>query len=110
MVVENTLRPVPEVEDVAGDNFADFESPLFIAWQLNSACNLDCLHCCEEAGHSMPDELSSKEVRDFCNQIAELKIPYVAISGGEPLLHQDFFEISEFLLRKTSRSRTEILS
>jgi MoaA/NifB/PqqE/SkfB family radical SAM enzyme len=34
---------------------------------------------------------------EFLKQIAELRIPYVAISGGEPLLHPDFFEISKFL-------------
>ena len=34
---------------------------------------------------------------DFCRQIVELKIPYVAISGGEPLLHGDFLKISEFI-------------
>lgn len=80
-----------------GGSFLDFDAPLFIAWQLNSACNLDCLHCCEEAGHSMPDELTREEIKNFCNQIVKLRIPYVAISGGEPLLHPDFFEISEFL-------------
>jgi MoaA/NifB/PqqE/SkfB family radical SAM enzyme len=45
----------------------------------------------------MPDELTKEEIRDFIEQIIVLSIPYVAISGGEPLLHPDFFEISEFL-------------
>ena len=38
-------------EMLRGKDFEDYKSPLFIAWQLNSACNLGCLHCCEEAGH-----------------------------------------------------------
>ena len=97
MVVENALRPGPEAEQISGWSFNDYEAPLFIAWQLNSACNLDCLHCCEEAGHSMPDELGSSEIMDLCRQIVELSIPYVAISGGEPMLQPDFFKISEFL-------------
>ena len=96
-MIENELRPYSETAQIQGSSFSDFEAPLFIAWQLNSACNLDCLHCCEEAGHSMPDELDSVEVMDFCRQIVELKIPYVAISGGEPLLHNDFLKISEFI-------------
>ena len=96
-MIENELRPTSDIAQIEGSSFSDFSAPLFIAWQLNSVCNLACLHCCEEAGHSMPDELSSEEVMDFCRQIVELKIPYVAISGGEPLLHPDFLKISEFL-------------
>ena len=69
-----------------GSSFDDYDSPLFIAWQINSACNLECLHCCEEAGHSMPDEMTREQALDFCRQIAELDIPYMAISGGEPLV------------------------
>lgn len=96
-MLENELRPVADVAEVQGSSFIDFEAPLFVAWQLNAVCNLACLHCCEEAGHSMPDELSSGEIMDFCRQLVDLKVPYVAISGGEPLLHPDFLEISEFL-------------
>ncbi|MFQ5951812.1 MAG: radical SAM protein [Candidatus Omnitrophota bacterium] len=96
-MIENELRPTSTIQQTEGDSFDHFVSPLFIAWQLNSACNLDCLHCCEEAGHSMPDELTGEEIMDFCRQIVDLKIPYAAISGGEPMLHPDFFKISEFL-------------
>lgn len=75
----------------------DLTAPLFIAWQINSECNLGCLHCCEEAGHTFYDEMNKQEVFNFLEQIASLKIPYVALSGGEPLLHPYFFEICEFI-------------
>lgn len=78
-------------------NFKDLKAPLFIAWQINSECNLGCLHCCEEAGHNLPDEMNRDEIFDFLSEIVDLKIPYVALSGGEPLLHPNFFEICEFL-------------
>ena len=80
---------------LGGSNFDDYESPLFIAWQLNSACNLGCLHCCEEAGHSMPDEMTKEQALEFCRQIAELNIPYAAISGGEPLLCPNIFDVCD---------------
>jgi sulfatase maturation enzyme AslB (radical SAM superfamily) len=69
---------------LAGSNFDDYTSPLFVAWQLNSACNLGCLHCCEEAGHSMPDEMTKEQALD-----------YTAISGGEPLLCPHIFDVCE---------------
>ena len=80
-----------------GSDFDDYKSPLFIAWQINSACNLGCLHCCEEAGQSMPDELTKEQSLDFCRQIIELDIPYMAISGGEPLLCPHIFEVCRLI-------------
>lgn len=99
MGIENELRVLADQPVVEGGTFSDFDAPLFMAWQLNQECNIDCLHCCEEAGHHMPDALTSEEIYDFCEQIAALKIPYVAISGGEPMLHKDFYKICEFFRR-----------
>lgn len=84
-------------EILKGSDFDDYKSPLFIAWQLNAVCNLGCLHCCEEAGHSMPDEFTKEQALDFCKQIADLDIPYMAISGGEPLLSPYIFDVCEFI-------------
>lgn len=85
------------MDNLQSINFTDLEAPLFIAWQINSECNLGCMHCCEEAGHSMPGEMNKNEIFNFLNQVVELKIPYMAISGGEPLLHPLFFEVCEFI-------------
>lgn len=82
---------------MTGDSFDDFRAPLFLAWQINAECNLGCMHCCEEAGHHMPGSMTKDEVSRFLNDAREMKIPYVAISGGEPLLHPDFFKIAEFI-------------
>ena len=84
-------------EILKGSDFEDYKSPLFIAWQLNAVCNLGCLHCCEEAGHSMPDELTKEQALDFCKQIVDLNIPYMAISGGEPLLSPHIFDVCEYI-------------
>lgn len=82
---------------MAGDSFDDFRAPLFLAWQINSVCNLGCMHCCEESGHHIPGEMTKDETFNFLRQVREMNIPYVAISGGEPLLHPDLFEVVEFI-------------
>ncbi len=82
---------------IEGTRVEDYKAPLFVAWQINSECNLGCLHCCEEAGQSMPDEMNKEEVFNFLQQIVDSNIPYVAFSGGEPLLHPHFFQMCEFL-------------
>jgi len=80
-----------------GCNFSDYSAPLFLPWQLNAECNLKCLHCCEQAGASMTDEMTREESLDFCRQAAELDVPYMAISGGEPMLCPHIFDICEFI-------------
>jgi MoaA/NifB/PqqE/SkfB family radical SAM enzyme len=75
----------------------DLDGPLFVAWQITSLCNMRCHHCCEDSGHLMPNEMNRKMVLDLCRQIAELNVPYVAISGGEPMLHPQFFEVCRAL-------------
>ncbi|MBI5725983.1 MAG: radical SAM protein [Planctomycetes bacterium] len=82
---------------VPGDSAYQYASPLFIAWQLNSECNLNCLHCCEEAGTSFPDQLNKDQMLNICRQFAEAEIPYVALSGGEPLLCPHFWDVCGFL-------------
>lgn len=82
---------------VAGDSAYQYSAPLFIAWQLNSECNLKCLHCCEEAGTSFPDQLGKDKMLDICRQFVEAEVPYVALSGGEPLMCPHFWDVCEFL-------------
>lgn len=92
---------------MAGDSFDDFRAPLFLAWQINSVCNLGCLHCCEEAGHHMPGEMTRDQIFRFLHDAREMKIPYVAISGGEPLLHPNFFEVAEFIRESGASLKVE---
>lgn len=101
------MQVIIEMNTQRGISFLDYRAPLFIAWQVNSECNLGCLHCCEEAGHSLPDEMNKKEIFNFCRQLVELHIPYVALSGGEPLLHPHFFEICEFLRKNNISLKVE---
>jgi MoaA/NifB/PqqE/SkfB family radical SAM enzyme len=100
--LDDELRTV-----LRGSHFDDYDSPLFIAWQINSACNLGCLHCCEDAGHSMPGEMTKEQALEFCRQIAELNIPYAAISGGEPLLCPYIFDVCEYIRRNNISLKIE---
>jgi MoaA/NifB/PqqE/SkfB family radical SAM enzyme len=82
-----------------GDRCDEYSAPLFIAWQLNTECNLNCLHCCEEAGGSSPspDAMSGAQALQVCQQFVQAGVPYVALSGGEPLLCPHIWEICEYL-------------
>lgn len=102
-----TLSAKELTATIEGTRCENYMAPLFVAWQINSECNLGCLHCCEDAGHSMPDEMNKEEIFNFLQQIVDLKIPYVAFSGGEPLLHQHFYEMCEFLRKNNVSLKVE---
>jgi len=60
---------------------------------LTAACNLSCRYCRASASHE-PDqgELDTDEAKRFVESIAPLK-PMLILSGGEPLLRPDLFQI-----------------
>ena len=71
-------------------------APFLIVWNFTNACNLRCKHCYQNAGpRPTPDELTFEEKLDVLNQIDEMGIPALALSGGEPTVHPDFLPIVE---------------
>jgi radical SAM protein with 4Fe4S-binding SPASM domain len=69
---------------------------LIIAWEVTAACNLFCEYCRASASAS-PDEaeLSTEEALDFIDQVAPEK-PMIILSGGEPLLRTDIFDLARY--------------
>ena len=66
---------------------------LIVAWETTAACNLSCRYCraCATPAPE-PDELSTEEALAFLDSIAPLQ-PMLILSGGEPLLRPDIFQI-----------------
>jgi len=78
-----------------GASAADLKSPLYAAWQLTNECDLCCLHCIEGSGpgKAFPNELSREEAFHIADELLAAEVPYVAFSGGEPLLHPHLFDL-----------------
>ncbi|MDG4474911.1 radical SAM/SPASM domain-containing protein [Thiovibrio frasassiensis] len=75
----------------------EFE-PKWIAWEITRRCNLKCVHCrsssgLEAKGH--PD-FTLAEAKRVLDDIASYGKPVVVLSGGEPLLRADVFEIAQY--------------
>lgn len=66
--------------------------PLHAVWELTHRCNLRCRHCYLR-GKSGDDELDTAEAKDLLGQMARLGVMFVALTGGEPLLRPDLFEL-----------------
>ncbi len=67
-----------------------------VIWNLIRRCNLTCLHCYSiSADRDFPGELSTPEVFAVMDDLKAFGVPVLILSGGEPLLRPDIFEISE---------------
>lgn len=64
---------------------------------MTRACNLACVHC--RAGASAEpseDELSTQEGKQLIDGIARVAKPILIMTGGEPLLRKDFFDLAGY--------------
>jgi radical SAM protein with 4Fe4S-binding SPASM domain len=66
-----------------------------VFWELTARCNLTCKHCRAEAqDHFVKGELTTAEILDVAAAIRKTADPIMILTGGEPLVREDFFEIA----------------
>ena len=68
--------------------------PKFVVWELTLACNAHCKHCASNAGPHRSAELSTAEAFDLIDQLEHAGVECIFLSGGEPTLRADFYEIA----------------
>lgn len=67
----------------------------WMAWEITARCNLACIHCRSAASYEcQPDEFSAQEGLDFLDHVASFASPVVVLTGGEPLLRPDCFDLA----------------
>lgn len=67
---------------------------LFI--EITNKCLLQCKHCSSEASSISQDFLSLQELQTLIKETIPYGLKHLALSGGEPLLHNDILKILEF--------------
>jgi len=77
-----------------------------IVWEITSKCNMFCRHCCTNAFSKtdfnewiFSDE---KLIKMRLNEMLSFGIKEFYISGGEPLLVKNIFDIVNFLKKKNA--------
>ncbi len=79
--------------------------PKWIAWEITRRCNLHCIHCrssSEEVVNDHPDPKKEECIR-IIDDITSFAKPVMVLTGGEPLLRKDFFEIAKYGTQKGLR-------
>jgi heme b synthase len=79
--------------------------PRLIFWETTAGCNLRCIHCrrIDVADRLVPEDLSTAESKQLIDQIVAFCNPILVLSGGEPLIRPDIFEIAEHAVAKGLR-------
>jgi heme d1 biosynthesis radical SAM protein NirJ len=66
-----------------------------VIWNLIRRCNLRCKHCYSiSTDVDFPGELSTDEIFTVMDDLKRFRVPVLILSGGEPLLRRDIFDIS----------------
>jgi len=85
LVTETTKHPGPQAY-----------LPRLIAWEVTRSCPLACKHC-RAAAHlkPYPGELSTQEGKRLLENIASFAKPTMILTGGEPMLRTDIYDLAE---------------
>ncbi len=77
---------------------SDQKNPIrLVAWETTRRCNLSCKHCRAVAeDHPYDNELNTKAAFRLLDQIKEVGEPIIILTGGEPLLRDDIFDIASY--------------
>lgn len=86
-----------------------FATPYNVSWEVTAACNLRCKHCCFAGQEYNPQkDISHEDAINFVQQLLAGDVVKVMLTGGEPLLRTDLFDIIELL--KTKNVAIELTS
>ncbi len=70
--------------------------PRLVFWELTRACNLNCIHCRAEAERGpFEGELTLEEIRRVLDEISSRYSPIIVLTGGEPLVRPDIFDVAD---------------
>jgi AdoMet-dependent heme synthase len=76
--------------------------PVVIFWEVTRACALKCEHCRAKAQPKRhPLELDTASSLRVMDELTEFDTPpIVVLSGGDPFMRRDIFEIAEYGIKK----------
>ena len=85
--------------------------PLQVTWEMTHACEWKSAPVRASARSTRErDPFSTAEAFHLVEDVASLKVPLLALTGGDPLLRPDLFPVIEFAARRSVRTSLTLLS
>lgn len=76
-----------------------------VSWNVTRTCNLKCVHCYSDSDAKKYDgELTTAEALRFIDDCADFRVPVLLLSGGEPLIRPDIFDLVRYANQKSIRT------
>lgn len=79
--------------EIHGDGCIDAIGEGVVYFNVTGRCNLQCTTCYFNASPSYHDPLGTEEMKQVINNLAAGGVTQVVVSGGEPLVRQDIFDL-----------------
>lgn len=96
-IVTASTEPCPLSEDQYYRYFNN-RNVSAILWSITGRCNYKCRHCFMNAPDAMLGELSTNEAINMIDQMAECGVLRVDITGGEPFVRRDFWQLVDRII------------
>lgn len=93
---ENVVEPCLQEKELAADQYYRYYDNPFVQsvlWSVTGYCNFRCRHCYMDAPEGKLGELSHQQAMDLIRQMAGCGVLCVDITGGEPLVRKDFWQL-----------------
>lgn len=89
-LIKKTFEDIPERTSTPAD-------AKILIWNITGKCNLTCRHCYNRSNKFNEAGLSSDVIIRTIPSLKKMGIKSVILSGGEPLLRNDIFDIAKAL-------------
>ena len=77
------------------------KGPVFIVpWRCTFACDNTCVHCTSAIKQAAKDELDTAGAKKIVDQVADFGATYFGVTGGQPFLRKDLFEVLDYATQK----------
>jgi len=69
-----------------------------VAWNITQHCNFKCKHCYSSAiDTSVTNEMALEDMKTIVDALKSINVPVILLSGGEPLMHPDIFDLIAYI-------------
>ena len=103
LLANEVIRPAKRFDFLSNDQLY-YQYPCRykrnMQWSITGGCNLRCKHCFMSAPDAKHGNPTHEELMDVVEQLAECGVNEVGLTGGEPLIRKDFWQIVDALQEK----------